>query len=66
MFKILWESIRNFFANQMERIRYINNKYAKPRIKMTPLVSVSLLFLRLYLFALVGILVYKFFTLLKH
>ena len=50
----------NFF----DRISEINKKYAKPRIKMTPLVKVSLFVLRMYLILLVGILFYKFFTLL--
>jgi hypothetical protein len=44
-----------------EKIKEINNKYRKPRIKMTPLVRISLLALRLYLIILVIILIYKFY-----
>jgi hypothetical protein len=40
----------------------INKKYSNPRLKMTPLVKVSLLALRLYLIMLVIILSYKFYT----
>jgi len=43
-------------------IHNINKKYSKPRLKMTPLVKVSLLALRLYLILLVIILSYKFYT----
>jgi hypothetical protein len=43
-------------------IHNINKKYSKPRLKMTPLVKVSLLALRLYLIMLVIILSYKFYT----
>jgi hypothetical protein len=64
MFKTLWEYIKNFFEGQAKRVREINEKYSKPRIKMTPLVSVSLIALRIYLFALVGILFFKFFSML--
>ena len=46
-------------------MREINKKYEKPRIKMTPWVKLALLCLRLYLVALVLILGYKFFTLVK-
>ena len=50
----------------IESIREINAKYRKPRIKMTPLVSFSLWALRIYLFAILIILVYKFATLVIH
>ncbi len=50
--------------NFIDRIVEINKKYAKPRIKITPLVKVSLFVLRMYLILLVAILFYKFFTLL--
>lgn len=51
------------FAN---RIREINRHYATPRIQMSGLVRVALLVLRIYLFVLVGLLAYKFFTILSH
>ena len=43
-------------------VHNINKKYSNPRLKMTPLVKVSLLALRLYLIMLVIILSYKFYT----
>ena len=46
-------------------IHDINKKYSKPRLKMTPLVKVSLLALRLYLIMLVVILSYKFYTMVR-
>ena len=47
------------------RIVEINEKYKTPRIKMTPFVSIALVFLRLYLLFLVGLLFFKFWTLVK-
>ena len=47
------------------KIKEINMKYSKPRLKMTPLVRASLLALRLYLIILVIILIYKFYTLVR-
>lgn len=46
-------------------IREINRKYETPSIQITPLVKFSLLFLRLYLFLLVGLLIYRFVGALK-
>jgi hypothetical protein len=48
-----------------EKIKEINKKYSKPRLKMTPLVRVALIALRLYLITLVFILIYKFYTLVR-
>jgi hypothetical protein len=56
--------IFNFFRDTAGAIRAINQKYAKPHIKMTRMVRISLGVLRFYLLLLVGILVYKFITLL--
>ena len=50
------------FRGWTAKIKEINKKYSKPRLKMTPLVKASLLVLRLYLIMLVVILVYKFYT----
>jgi len=41
-------------------VKGINRKYSHPNIKMTPFVKICLLTLRLYLFILVGLMVYKF------
>ena len=56
--------VKQFLAGGLDRIREINRKYAKPRIPMTRMVNISLLFLRLYLIFLVGLLIFKFWTLL--
>jgi hypothetical protein len=57
--------ILEFFKNTLSTVKSINQKYAKPQIQMTPMVKVSLLSLRLYLIFLVGILVYRFITMLR-
>jgi hypothetical protein len=49
-------------SNQIATVRAINRRYAKPRLKMSPAVRWSLLSLRLYLLTLVGLLAYKFIT----
>jgi len=45
------------------RIREINQKFKAPHVKMTPGVKIALFLLRIYLLLLVGILFFKFFTL---
>jgi len=55
--------ILEFFKNTVSAVKSINQKYAKPQIKMTRMVKFSLLSLRLYLIFLVGVLVYRFITL---
>lgn len=52
------------FQNLLGKIREINARYREPRIAMSRAVRLSLLALRLYLFALVGLMVYKFIQLL--
>ena len=47
---------RNFIA----KIKEINYRYREPRIAMSSVVRFSLIALRLYLFGLVGLMVYKF------
>ncbi|HVO38274.1 MAG TPA: hypothetical protein VMV03_04520 [Spirochaetia bacterium] len=53
-----------FWVRRFSRIREINRRYAVPHVKMTRGVRVALLLLRIYLLLLVGILFFKFFTLL--
>ncbi len=60
--KSVLKNIRKFLARRFEKITEINRKYAQPRIKMTPAISLALLLLRIYLLLLVAILFYKFFT----
>ena len=56
--------IRDFFSHNLAKVREINKKYAKPNIEMSRWVKGTLLLLRLYLILLVGLLLYKFTTLL--
>ncbi len=56
--------IRNFISHNYAKVRDINKKYATPNIEMSGAVKFSLLCLRLYLVFLVGLLIYKFITLL--
>jgi hypothetical protein len=57
--------ILEFFKNTASTVKSINQKFAKPQIKMTRWVKFALLSLRLYLLFLVGVLVYRFITLLR-
>ncbi len=45
------------------KIREINRRYSKPKIRMSRGIRISLLVLRLYLISLVLLLAYRFFTL---
>jgi hypothetical protein len=56
--------ISEFFGGAWETVRDINRKYKKPHIKMTRAVQFSLGLLRFYLLFLVGLLVWKFFSVL--
>ena len=60
----LVKSIGASIAGNMEKVREINRRYSRPRISMSTAVRISLLILRIYLFVLVGLLVYKFITIL--
>jgi hypothetical protein len=57
--------IRSFFSHNYAKIREINEKYATPSIEMSRWVKLSLLSLRFYLIFLVGLLLYKFVTLVR-
>jgi len=57
--------LRNFFRHSYAKVREINKKYETPRIKMSKWVKFSLLSLRLYLIVLLGLLLYKFITLVR-
>ena len=48
-----------------EKIRAINRKYAHPRLATGKTTSAALLALRLYLIFIVGVLFYKFFSLIR-
>ena len=55
-------ALRMMVARQVEQVHAINRRYAKPRLTMSPAVRWALLILRLYLLSLVGLLGYKFIT----
>ena len=57
--------IKSFFSHNYAKIREINEKYATPNIEMSKWVKLSLLALRIYLIFLVGLLFYKFITLVR-
>lgn len=57
--------VNSIIKEWKEKIREINRKYSEPRLKMTPLVRIALLALRIYLLMLVIILIYKFYTLVR-
>jgi hypothetical protein len=55
-------ALRMTLARQVEQVHAINRRYAKPRLAMSPPVQWALLLLRVYLLLLVGLLGYKFIT----
>ena len=57
--------LRNMIDRVVASVRDINQKYRQPRVQITPGVKFALLALRLYLFIMVGLLLYKFITLIK-
>jgi hypothetical protein len=60
----LKHALRAVAVHQVEQVRAINRRYAKPRLTMSPAVRWAPLSLRLYLLTLVGLLAYKFVTVL--
>jgi hypothetical protein len=48
------------FSNLLSKIAEINARYRTPRVDMSGAVRLSLMALRIYLLALVGLMVYKF------
>ena len=54
----------NPISRAIGKIREVNRRYAKPKIKLSRSTSFALLALRLYLIVLVILLAYKFSTLL--
>jgi len=47
-------------GGNLDKVRAINRRYARPRLAISPAVRVCLLILRLYLLFLVGLLAYRF------
>jgi len=60
------KALGHVFRSPFYTIGEINRKYSKPRIHQSRMVRVSLLLLRIYLLLMVGILFYKFITLVHH
>lgn len=57
--------LRNMMNRIIGSVKDINQKYHQPRVQITPGVKFALLALRLYLLAMVILLLYKFITLIK-
>jgi hypothetical protein len=57
--------IIGIYRSLVAEVKEINTKYGKPNIQMTPFVKFNLLFLRLYLMLLVGLLIYRFVVAVK-
>ena len=57
--------IRKVYRDMVHSVREINRRYATPHIRTTRMVRMCLLLLRCYLMLLVGILVYKFISILR-
>ena len=55
--------VGGWIAMARDRVAEINARYATPRIPMTPAVRFTLTFLRLYLFFMTCVLVFKFLSL---
>jgi hypothetical protein len=53
------------FLGIFDAVKEINEKYKHPKIKMTPMVKWSLLALRIYLFFIIFILLFKFISVLS-
>ena len=49
----------------VRKFREINQRYSKPHIEMSRGVKISLMALRIYLFLLVGLIIYKFVLILN-
>ena len=60
------DAIQTMVSDQLEQVRAINRRYAETRLKMSPAVRLALLTLRVYLLTLVGLLAYKFITVVMH
>jgi len=55
------EQIKSIYHSWFRTIHEINERYKTPRIKMTKGVKIALFILRVYLFILVVLLIYKFY-----
>ena len=58
------ERIGNFARDFTGKISSINQKYATPKIKLSRGAKIALLLLEIYLIVLVGLLAYRFWTII--
>jgi hypothetical protein len=63
--RIIRKQIKKFYEDNFDKIIEINEKYANPKIAISPVVKLSLIGLKFYLIIIIGLMVYKFITLLK-
>lgn len=63
--KIVKQQLIKAYEDHFGKIIEINEKYANPKIEMSPAVKISLVALRFYLLLLVALLLYKFITMVK-
>jgi hypothetical protein len=57
-----WRRAVTSIGGNLDKVRAINRRYAHPRLTISPMVRLCLLILRVYLLLLVGLLAYKFIT----
>ncbi len=62
---VFGERIGRFLRESTGKIVWINQKYATPTIKLSGGAKIALLLLELYLIFLVGLLAYKFWTIVS-
>lgn len=62
--RIIKKQLKRFYEHRFEKIIEINEKYAEPEIKQTPVVKFSLAALKIYLVFIAVLFVYKFITLI--
>ncbi len=58
--------LRSVFSDVIAKVHAINRRYATPRLAMSKHVRLALLCLRIYLLILVGLLAYKFISIVIH
>jgi len=59
------KSISNLFRRLVAQVGAINREYAVPQIEMTTFTKICLIGLRIYLFALIGLMIFKFISVVK-
>jgi len=64
MVRVIGEQIVALVSESAQKIRSINQKYANPKIQLSGGAKLALLFLELYLIFLVGLLAFKFWTII--